>query len=101
VVIPGPVIIENRDIVIEKPGPAPPAIRKATKAELDVNLRNMIAETEAKIALLIMENNRIKWRTEQVEREIKTLNGGRALQSPSLTPSTNVFVERAGPSQNY
>ena len=100
-VVPGPVIIETRDIIIEKPGPAPPVARKTTKAELDVNLRNMIAETEAKIALLIMENNRIKWRTQQVEREIKTINGGRALQSPSATPNTNVRVERAGPSQNY
>jgi hypothetical protein len=69
--------------------------------ELDVNLRNMIAETEAKIALLIMENNRIKWRIEQVERDVKTHNGGRPLQSPSLTPNTNVFVQRAGPSQDY
>jgi len=101
VTIPGPVIIETQDVYVDKYGPAPPIVRKATKNELDVNLRNMIAETEAKIALLIMENNRIKWRTEQVEREIKTINGGRALQSPSVTPNTNVRVERAGPSQNY
>lgn len=99
--VPGPVIIQTVDRIVEVHEPAPPTIRKATKAELDVNLRNMIAETEAKIALLIMENNRIKWRTTQVEQEIRSLNGGRQLQSPSNTPNTNVRVQRAGPSKDY
>lgn len=72
----------------------------AVTTELDPHLRNMIAETEAKIALLIMENNRIKYRIRNVENELKRAKGVSQLQSPLNNPQGTVKVERLGRAQS-
>jgi hypothetical protein len=94
-VVPGPVqYVEQPVEVIKKVKKqvyAQTAAPVVQLNQLDPVLRNLIAETSAKVALLIMENNRIKWRISQRDAEIARLRsqGGAGVVRTSGT--TQVF----------
>ena len=90
---PGPVQIVEQPYevvqVIKKPRAiqAPPQAIVTTN-QLDPSLRNLIAETQAKIALLVMENNRIKWRIAQKDLEISRLRSGSSVNTTGTAYSS-------------
>lgn len=91
-VVPGPVqYIEQPVEVIKKVKKqvyAQTAAPVVQMNQLDPTLRNLIAETSAKIALLVMENNRIKWRISQRDAEIARLRsqGGSTIVTTNAAP---------------
>lgn len=80
VVTPGPVQIVEQPVevvkTVKRTIPAPAIAPTRTLQQLDPNLRNLIAETHAKVCLLVMENNRIRWRIAQKDAEIARARGG-------------------------
>lgn len=98
VVVPGPIqYVEQPVEVIKKVkkqvrAPATTSAAPIVQVnQLDPVLRNLIAETHAKVALLIMENNRIKWRIAQRDAEISRL---RATSGGVVHTTTNAPVIR-------
>lgn len=78
VVVPGPVQVIDQPVEVIKKVKKQVATSSAPVVQtnpLDANLRNLIAETQAKVALLVMENNRIKWRIAQKDAEIARIRG--------------------------
>ena len=65
---------------------------------LDPNLRNLIAESQAKIALLLMENNRVKWNVAQKDAEIARLRATGSTQVVVSQPTTTTVLR---PSNTY
>lgn len=90
---PGPVQIVEQPYEVVQVIKKPRAIQQApqiivTTNQLDPSLRNLIAETQAKIALLVMENNRIKWRIAQKDLEISRLRSGSASSTTGMAYSS-------------
>lgn len=112
VVIPGEVQIVDQPIEVIKKVKKQVAVTSAPVVqyrELEPSLRNLIAETQAKVALLVMENNRIKWRIAQHDAEIAKIRGqpvvstanvvrthGPMVTTPSVVSTGNV-VRTTGP----
>lgn len=91
-VVPGPVqYVEQPVEVIKKVKKqvyAQTAAPVVQVNQLDSTLKDMIAETTAKMALLVMENNRIKWRISQRDAEIARLRsqGGSHVVTTNAAP---------------
>lgn len=78
-----PIIVE-REVEVVKYRPAQPKPTVQTVVQevavvnpLDPQLRNLLAETMSKVALLVMENNRIKYRINEREKELHQLRNNR------------------------
>jgi hypothetical protein len=93
VVVPGPIQYVEQPVEVIKTVKRPAVSKIASAApvveyrQLDPALRNLIAETQAKVALLVMENNRIKWRVAQRDAEIARYRstGGNIRPSQTIT----------------
>jgi hypothetical protein len=78
-----PIIVE-REVEVVKYRPAQGKAPVQTVVQevavvnpLDPQLRNLLAETMSKVALLVMENNRIKYRINEREKELYQLRNNR------------------------
>lgn len=95
VVAPGPVQIVEQPIEVIKTIKVPVYQQgpdQVVQNPLDKKLRDLLAETDAKVALLIMENNRIKWRIAQKDAELTKLRGGVKPVSPVVNNPNNTFA---------
>lgn len=101
-VVQGPPQIQYVDNIIERVVPAPaaggrrgiaPGQSGAVSGDVDdsinITARNILAEAEAKVALLIMEGNRLKWLEAQRREELRRLRGGQTSPQPIPAPPTS------------
>ena len=64
---------------------------------INITARNILAEAEAKVALLVMEGNRLKWLEAQRREELRRLKGGQP--TPQQAPTTRVVQQTPTPQQ--
>lgn len=77
---PAPSIVSMVAPIIQKPQPAPvvqaaPVIetRRVVDDSVNKQARNMLAEAMAKVALLVMENNRLKYKESNLVKDLKAI----------------------------